>query len=165
MKLLGKRLTIIQDTREQAPLVFTHNYIKEVIIKKLDVGDYGAFFPNGELIPVIFERKSINDAYGTLSAGYLRFKEEMERAKAGNIKLIIIIEGALSKVLKGTKYSLRTPESIVFQLFTIWMRHGVQPIFCKDADECAEFITQFFIAYDKEYQNGLHKQEGTSTPS
>lgn len=148
-----KAIRIIQDSREQAPLIFTHNYIKEVVVKKLDVGDYGALFSDDYLFPVIFERKSISDAYGTLSAGYSRFKEEIGRAKSTNIQLIIIIEGHLTKVLKGHKYSLRTPESIIFQLFTIWVRHGVQVVFCKDSDECAEYISQFYIAHYKEWED------------
>jgi len=146
-------MRIITDTREQAPLVFKHKFIREVINKKLDVGDYGVMFTGEEIFPVVFERKSISDLYGTLSQGYERFKREIERAKESNTQLIIIVEASLSKVLKGVKFSQRTPESIVYQIFTIWVRYGVMTVFCKDSEECSEYITQFYISHYKKFQD------------
>lgn len=146
-------MKIIIDTREQSRLNFKHKSITEVIIKGLNVGDYTALFSDGFQPPMVFERKSINDLYGTLSKGYDRFKKEIERAKEQHIQLIIIVEGNLSKVLYGVPYSQRTPESLVYQIFTIWVRYGVQTIFCKDSEDVSEYITQFFIAHEKEYMD------------
>lgn len=154
-------MRIIQDTREQLPLVFKHKSIKEVIIKGLPVGDYGAITECGFQFPIVFERKSIPDLYGTLSKGYERFKKEIERAKENNLQLIIIVEGNLSKVLTGTNYSMRTPESLVYQIFTIYVRYGIQTIFCRDRDDVSEYISQFYIAHQKEY---LDKMENSKCP-
>ncbi len=147
-------MKIIVDTREQAPLVFKHTAIKEVVRKGLNVGDYGAMFDDFQ-IPIVFERKSIPDLYGTLSKGYERFKREIERAKEQNLQLIIIVEGNLLKVLQGAKYSMRTPESLVYQIFTINVRYGIQVVFCKDSQDMSEYITQFYIAHKKEYEDRL----------
>lgn len=144
-------MIIIQDSREQSPLIFKHKSIKEVIVKGLDTGDYGAITDCGFEFPMYFERKSIGDLYGTLSQGYSRFKKEIERSKEKNTQLIIIVEKNLSNVLNGAPYSERTPESIVYQIFTILVRHGVQTIFCKDREDVSEYITQFYIAHEKEY--------------
>lgn len=146
-------MKIIIDTREQNRLVFTHKDITEVIVKGLNVGDYSVLFSDGFQPQIVFERKSIADLYGTLSKGYLRFKNEIERAKEQNLQLIIIVEGNLTKILKGTKYSMRTPESLVYQIFTILVRYKIQTVFCKDAEDAAEYITQFFIAHEKDYMD------------
>jgi ERCC4-type nuclease len=146
-------MTILVDTREQKKLVFTHSFIKKVETTCLNVGDYSASFSCIYYCPVVFERKSIGDLYGTLSQGYERFKEELRRAKENNIKLIIIVEGSLSKVLKGANYSKRTPESIVYQLFTLRARYDIETVFCKDREEMSEYITQFYISHYKEWQD------------
>lgn len=143
-------MKIIIDTREQKPLVFNHKFITSVEVKGLNVGDYGAM--SSEYVhPVVFERKSINDLYGTLSGGYERFKAEIERAKEQNTKIIIIVEGHLKRILMGTAFSKRTPESIVYQLFTLRVRYDVETVFCANREEMAEYITQFYIAHHKEY--------------
>ena len=143
-------MKIIIDTREQKPLVFNHRFITDVEVKGLSVGDYGAM--SLEYVhPVVFELKSINDLYGTLSGGYERFKAEIERAKEQNTKIIIIVEGHLKRILMGTAFSKRTPESIVYQLFTLRVRYDVETVFCANREEMAEYITQFYIAHHKEY--------------
>lgn len=150
-------MKIIIDTREQAPLTFKHKEVKEAVKGMLKVGDYAVMFGD-DVFPVHFERKSLNDLYGTLSQGYTRFRKEIDRAKEMNVRLIIIVEGSLTRVLHGVGYSQRTPESIVYQIFTIYARHGVETVFCNNRDEVAEYITQFFLAHYKQYQEKLIKQ-------
>lgn len=143
-------MKIIVDSREQRPLVFNHKLITEVEVKGLSFGDYGAM-SSGYQHPIVFERKSLNDLYSTLSNGYLRFKREIERAKEQNYKIIIIVEGSLKRILMGTVFSHRTPESIIYQLFTIRVRYDVETVFCPTREDMSEYITQFFIAHEKEY--------------
>lgn len=142
-------MIILIDTREQLALEFPK--AKETRKVCLNVGDYSACFYEGHQIPVVFERKSIGDLYGTLSSGYERFRREIDRAKADNIRLIIIVEGTLSKVLKGYPHSSRNAISIVYQLFTLRARHNIETVFCKDREEMSEYVTQFFIAHEKEH--------------
>jgi len=151
-------MTILVDTREQKQLDFKHKFIKGIKTTCLNVGDYCASFSSIYDCPVVFERKSIADLYGTLSQGYERFKRELERAKENDIKLIIIVEGNLHRVLHGTPYSQRTPESIVYQLFTLRARYNIETVFCKDREEMAEYITQYYIAHKKEYDDNQLKQ-------
>lgn len=142
---------IIQDTREQKPLRFKHPYIEGVKVEKLDVGDYCCEFTDGYRPKIVFDRKAIGDLYGTMGKGYKRFKNCISRSQNTNTTLFIIVEGSLSKVLKGYERSQIKGISIVYKLFTIWVRHGVQTIFCKDRAEMSEFITQFYIACGKEH--------------
>ena len=57
-------------------------------------------------------------------------------------------------VFKGTKYSDIDGKSVVYKLFTLWLKYGVQPVFVKDRKEMAEYITQFFIAVGKRHVEG-----------
>ena len=142
-------MEIIIDTREQKPLEFTVPTIREC----LPCGDYRAKFSDGSLSEVVFERKSINDLFSTLSSGYPRFKREIELSHELRISIIIIVEGSLRRILRGCSHSQRTPISIVYQLFTIRLRHNVETVFCQDRDEMSEYITHYFLAEEREHND------------
>ena len=139
-------MKILQDSREQLPLEFNHELITETIIMPLPVGDYSCEFESGLQVPIIFERKSIGDLFSTLSGGYERFKREIEKAKSLDIKLILIVEGTLTKVLKGYKHSKRGPLSLIRQMFMLWIKHDIYPVFCKDRAEMTTYIIEFYAA-------------------
>jgi ERCC4-type nuclease len=143
-------MKIIVDTREQLPLEFHHHYITEVIRRKCEVGDYGCQYENGEIPPIYFERKSISDLFGTLSTGYKRFKKEIIKAKENKLILVIIIEGSLTKIIKGVDESQRSGDEVCQQLFTIMCRYQVPFICCKDRQEMTRWITEFYLAYGRE---------------
>jgi len=142
---------IICDTREQRVLRFKHKQISSVIKKKLDFGDYACQFEDGHIVPIYFERKSLGDLYGTLGKGYTRFKKEIIRAQKADAQLILIVEVSLTEVKKGIKHSRRKPGSLVAQVFTLFVKHGIMPVFCSSRKEMAEYITQFYIACGKQY--------------
>jgi len=142
---------IIQDTREQQPLKFDHPWITEVRVEKLDVGDYACKFKDGHRPNVIFERKSISDLFGTFGSGHERFKKEIVRTQSQSLSLIIIIEGSLTRVLKGYDYSQIRGISVVYKLFTLWVKYGVMAVFCGSRREMSEYITHFYLACGKEY--------------
>ena len=144
-------MIITVDTREQKPLEFDNEYITETRKKALKVGDYGCIFKDGHVVPIYFERKSIPDLFGTMGKGYERFKKEIIRSHKEKVSLFLIIEGSLFKVLSGYDHSKLAGISVVRKLFTLWVRHGVMPVFCKNKHEMAEYITQFYIACGKDY--------------
>jgi len=143
-------MIILQDSREQKPLVFAHKYITGVEVTKLNVGDYSCRYTDDYIPPVYFERKSCEDLVGSLSKGYKRFRKELIRAKESNVLLVILIEGSITKVLKGIEHSQRSGEEILQQLFTITIRHKV-PFFCfNNRDEMTRFITEAYLAIGRE---------------
>jgi len=139
------RHIILQDTREQMPLVFFHPEIR-VKAYKLGYGDYMMKFSDGHFSNTAFERKSIADIFGTLTSGYERFKQEIQRARDDNSKLIIIVEGNLTKVFSGIRHSRVQGISIVKTLFTLWVKYGVIPVFVKNRREASVFIVQYYLA-------------------
>lgn len=156
-------MKIVVDSREQLPLKFSHPFITGVIVKKLDVGDYAVVFEDGHTPPFFFDRKSIADLFGTMGNGYERFKKCIIRTHNQNAALFIIVEGALFDVLKGYEHSTIKGTTVVYKLFTLWIKHGVQTVFVNDRKEMSEYITQFFIAVGKRYvelrENGERPQD------
>ena len=140
-------MIILCDTREQSPLEFKHDYVEGVEITTLSTGDYGAVLKDGHVIPCHFERKTIPDAIGTFSKGYKRFLKEIQRSKVNNTELIIIIEGTITDLLQGTKFSQVKGIQILRTLLSVWNRYGVVSVFCKDRIEMSLFITEFYCAY------------------
>jgi len=145
-------MVILCDSREQKKLSFSHEYITEVKVEKLLCGDYGCMYKNGQIASVYFERKgSMSDLFNTMGKEYSRFKKEIIRAKENNIKLILIIEGSLTKVLAGCERSYLDGFSVVKKLFTLWLRYGLYPVFCKNEEEMGKYITEFYLAYGREH--------------
>lgn len=144
-------MEILQDTREQSPLKFHSPFITSVAKKKLDFGDYGCIFKDGHRVPIFFERKSIGDLYGTMGKGYPRFKKEILRSQVAKATLFIIVEGTLSEIGRGYKHSKIQGKSMVYKLFTLWVKHGIQTIYTSSRKEMAEYITQFYIGCGKEH--------------
>ena len=152
-------MTILIDTREQTPLEFTHQFITNVERIKLDVGDYGCRFADDHIPSIFFERKSIGDLFGTMTSGYKRFKREILRAQESKTTLIIIIEGTLSKVLRGYEHSTVEGITIVKKLLTLWVKYGIKPVFCKDRDEMSLYIAEFYCAVGRQYIENKKKQK------
>lgn len=161
-------MIILVDSREQIKLKFPYQYVEEVRVGKLHVGDYACVLLKDHIPKVIFEKKSIGDLFSTFGKEYKRFKREIIRAQEGKITLIILIIGTLSKILKGTRYSQLEGKSIVKKLFTLQTRHGVPFVCCKDEEEAARYIYEQFCSIGREYLRGKknvpnhHKRHTTS---
>ena len=93
-----KDLTILTDTREQEPLFFQNQ-----LVRKLDVGDYAIqdYFDY-----TFVDRKSEGDFKSTLSKdNFLRFKRELDRCRAMDCYLFIVVESDLKKLDDSNKRS------------------------------------------------------------
>lgn len=145
-------MIVIVDTREQAPLKFSC----ETIRKGLKFGDYGAMVGDYQ-IPVVFERKSIGDLYGSLTFGYDRLRRVFERAAKAEYKLIIAIEGSKEKVLKGYSHSARDPASIIKQLETIERKYNIAHIFFASRISMQNGIQEFFLNEEVKYNEARQK--------
>ena len=155
-------MIILQDSREQIPLHFDDPIVTEVEITCLPVGDYGCIYRNGWECPIVFERKNLFDLYGTLSQGYDRFKREIERATEQGYKLILIIEGTMRDVYNGIPHSKRDGQSLMKQIFTLWTKYDVLPVFCKDRAEMARFIVETYTALGRKALEDLKTNRKTT---
>ena len=148
---------LIVDSREQHPLEFTVDHIlTEVVVEALPVGDYACRYTSGKMAPVVFERKSLGDLYGSMTGGYRRFKRELLKARTLGTLLILGVEAPLSKVAEGYPHSDFSGESCLRKVFTLWVKYGLQPVFCRNREELAMFIRQTFEAIGRITQGGTH---------
>lgn len=143
-------MIIYQDTREQLPLKFKLDKGDELVVKTLPFGDYWAS-PTKESneFPVMFERKGLGDLFGTMTAGYDRFKREMERAKQMECHLILVIEGSLRRVHEGYEHSQFDGASMLKKLATLHVKYDLEYHFCNDREEMARLIYETFSAIDR----------------
>lgn len=140
-------MTIIIDSREGSPLDFVDcEYVTGVEVRKLNVGDYGCIYKDSFAPPIYFERKSIGDLFITMTSGYTRFKRELARAKVSKVSLILVIEGTLSKILRGSSHSTIEGITIVRKLFTLWIKYNLYPVFCKDRNEMVKYIYEYYCS-------------------
>jgi DNA excision repair protein ERCC-4 len=100
-------LVLIQDSREQCPLVFPAEV--SVIVKGLPIGDYTAVGLEGE---VAIERKSVPDLVHSLTFERPRFLRELARL-AELRSACVVIEGDLHQLHEHDYRSQATPTSMV----------------------------------------------------
>ena len=140
-------MVIQVDSREKAALIFGCDWER----KGLKVGDYCARFSPSYQYPLVFERKSINDLFGSLTQSYDRFRRMLLRAEKLGIRVVIAIEGSREKVLKGCSHSARDPESILVQLETIKRKYNVEYIFFPSRISMAHHIADYYRAKYEEW--------------
>ena len=124
---------------------------------KLDVGDYTAQYTSGELCPIVFERKSLGDLFGTATSGYKRFKDELNRAKASGTKVVLAIEGTVGNVLAGYEHSQFSGVSMLKKLCTMWLRYDLVPLFFDSRLSMAAFIKEFYLSFGRNFMGKKKK--------
>ena len=134
--------TIVVDSREQDKL-----WDKDVIVKKLDVGDYSIL---GEEARISIERKSGLDAFLTAGKGHNRFNKEIERAKSLDYFAIVIEEQyrtLLQKKFNGAHFSKMRGFVTLKTWFSWHMKHNIPIFFAEDRSEAKMIIRELFRAY------------------
>jgi ERCC4-type nuclease len=134
---------IIVDTREQLPLQFDPEF--EVVRQKLEFGDY-AMRMNNCILPVVFERKSLGDLFGTMTSGYKRFKAEYHRCNGVGHKMVLLLESSMREVAGGYEHSQFEGSSMIKKLAMLEVRYGIQVVYGGDRYTCSRYIQEIFGA-------------------
>lgn len=143
--------SIFVDTREQAPLRFSY----PIEVKTLNFGDYAFSDPNASCNCYI-ERKSLNDFIGTLSGGFFRFRNEIERAMEHGSYLIVIVErsledcksfNSLPDVRRNTHKMKATPEYVFHNVRELLQTYrNLQFLFVDSREESVRVIEKIFTS-------------------
>lgn len=136
-------LQILIDTREQKPLSFANS--KQC---KLTCGDYtaaGNFHSD-----VYIERKSLNDLFGTLTAGKTRFIREIERAKELGYYLVVLIEDTFENALNLTPQNSFSKSSngkhLLYEIRAISGKYdNIQFVFSGNRERSKDLIQKIFL--------------------
>jgi len=131
-------LTVRTDTREQRPYTFEgiawdrqdgggpgKTLQITTVEKKLPIGDYSLL---GYETRVGIERKSWEDAVGTLGRGRDRFERTMEKSRSYQFYAIVIEQDWDTLSTKTPVHSQLSPKVVVRSLMTFMVRYGVHVI-------------------------------------
>lgn len=145
------RKIIFTDTREQNPLDFEENNTRR---EGLSFGDYRIAGSK-----IFIERKSLGDAWGTLSGGYKRFEKEIIRAKEAGAYLVILVESPFESLeqfpfQRQVYGKIRLPIEFIYHNIRELMQKydHIQFLFAKDREEASHLITKIFSA-DEQVRN------------
>jgi len=140
-----RKFTIIRDSREKSGCGWNFRAsanCKEVIIKKLDTGDYSL---EGYEDLIMIERKSIPDLWGSLGQWRERFMKEMDRALEYPVRYLVI-EGTLADINKGFRYSKLSPEYILATLTSLEVKYGIHVVFTNKRQDIARAYVRKLLA-------------------
>jgi len=150
---MAENVTILVDTREQAPLDITAFPTERAT---LPVGDYGiAGFSDWTNPAFIIERKSLDDLVGSLTTGRERFMREVERLRQFRFHALVV-EALEAEVSFHHYRSDATPQSILQSLAALQVRCDLHVLWCADAERtarCVErLVRQFVRGIEKDYR-------------
>ena len=131
-----KTMVIVADTREQDTDRARARYRRmgvPVVRQKLNCGDYSAKCDKLDLTDKVVVERKMN--LGELSQCFCqergRFQREFERAKAGGIKIYLLIENANLDAIYRHHYDTKmTPQAMIASLFAWLARYNCQVLFC-----------------------------------
>ena len=141
--------TILVDTREQVPLKFPK---RQTQVMTLKFGDY-TFSSKQATCNCYIERKSLSDFIGTMSGGYERFINEIERAQEAEAYLVVLVEDTLQNALSFpylphiSKKIKATPEFIFHRVRNLAQKYPmVQFLFVKGRRESSRVVEKIFTS-------------------
>lgn len=140
--------TIYVDTREQIPYEFETRLFEK---RKLDFGDYGC--SNDDITCACYiERKTAKDFAGTFSGGVERFCRELDRARAANAYIIVLVEDTISNCQDYSRQPViytggrkANPEFVFFNVRDIIQKYPMlQFLFVHNRDIAQDMVTKLF---------------------
>ena len=139
-------LTIIEDTREQAPLDFSAFPFVEVERATLRSGDYSV---KGWESRFAVERKSLADLVGTITHGHERFERELERLASFQYAAVVV-EAPEMDLRTGKYRSQLLPRAAVGMITAFEVRYRIPFHFCGTRAMAAQRIYELAYYFQRE---------------
>jgi DNA excision repair protein ERCC-4 len=140
----GAKATILIDTREQTPLVFTRLSSER---GTLPTGDYSI---RGLETRFAIERKSIPDLVACCcGANRERFEAELVRLRGYDFRRLLIV-GAPAEISTARYRSSIAPRAVWATLHAFEVRYGLPFVFALTPDEAAMRVEQWAVWYWRE---------------
>ena len=118
---------IIIDTREQKPYRFPPS--QGTIKRALAAGDYSL---SGHEKEITIERKTKQDAYGTLIVGRDRFMRELDKT-VGMDRVYVLIECSLKEFMRQPAFTKVHPMAALGSLLSLQVQYGFCLLFADDS--------------------------------
>jgi hypothetical protein len=148
-------VTIVIDSREQAPFAFEHAKYAGTVTEPgaLDTGDYSLA---GLTDRVAVERKSLPDLVACLAGERERFERELQRAAALDA-FAVAVEASWAELAAGQYRSRMTPHSACQSVLAFSARYRI-PFLFAGSRAGAEYVTWGFL---RQYLESARKRWGS----
>jgi DNA excision repair protein ERCC-4 len=164
LKALGKlselRPIVVVDSREQAPLIFTH---LPFICRTLPSGDYSALGCEHQFA---VERKSLNDlCMCCVGENRERFERELHRLRGFQFKRLLVV-GNEDHIRAGKYLSNIKPKAVLGTLAAFEVRYDCPVVFAPDPSQAALMLERWVWWYCRELvqqANALLRGAGSVT--
>ncbi|GFK92341.1 hypothetical protein NNJEOMEG_00165 [Fundidesulfovibrio magnetotacticus] len=133
-------LSLVVDTREQAPYGFERFPGVELVRAGLPTGDYSLA---GHESRAAIERKSLDDLIGCLTTGRERFERELERARALDC-FAVVVEASMEDVARGRFTSRMNPHAALQSVLAFQVRYGC-PFVWAGSRRGGEYVTFWML--------------------
>jgi ERCC4-type nuclease len=133
------RPRILEDSREQRPLVFSPNVDVETVT--LETGDYSV---KGCSALVRIERKSAADLVQCVGPERERFLEQMQRLSRYRVKALVV-ESSWEELAAGRYRSNTNPRSVTGTLLALVTDYSIPVMLCGDARGAAEVVERMLV--------------------
>ncbi len=114
----------------------------------LDAGDYSVEL-DGELLPIVIERKSLSDYFGVVGHGRERFERELARLRG--MTAYLLIEADARTIKAGYERSLVSGNAALASAICWACKFGVNPIFASSRrlgqEICQRLLQEFALHY------------------
>ena len=146
-------MTIIVDSREQAPFAFEHDrYGVQIQQGALTVGDYSLV---GLTDKVAVERKELSDLVQCLGRERERFERELQRGAALDA-FAVVVEDSWAELAAGQYRSKLNPHSACQSVLAFTARYRI-PFLFAGSRTGAEYVTWGFL---RQYLESARKRWG-----
>ena len=135
--------TILIDTREQSPLVFTHCPAE---VATLATGDYSI---QGFEDEFTIERKSLDDLAGSCTHDRQRFEKELVRMRGYSFRRLLVV-GTVEDVEAHRYRSRAEPKAILASVTAFEIRYGLPVAFCPNPAAAALQVERWAFYYLRE---------------
>lgn len=135
------RPTILVDTREQAPLIFSDDV--ETQRATLPTGDYSIA---GHSDRIVFERKSLADLVQCCTSERERFMDQCRRL-GGYERAAVVVEACVSDVLAKVYRGNTSPRSVIGTANAIWLDYRVPVFWLMNPDVAARAVERMLVRF------------------
>jgi len=143
-QLANTRPVLVQDTREQVPLVFTR---LRCVRGTIGTGDYSIL---GLLDAFSVEKKSIDDLVNCCTADRDRFARELCRLRGYKFKRLLIL-GSRAEIELQRYHSWVSPKAVLGSLAAWECRYDVPVVYASSPVEAARMVEGWAFYFSREY--------------
>lgn len=139
-------IPILQDTREQDPLLF-NDYSVKIFQDTLPCGDYslvGHDQPNDDYSIIIERKKNCSEFITNLGTSWDRFINEAEKLRTYKYRQIVVCGPNNFEFLIERGFTKLSLNFIYKRLATLSLDYGIPVIFCPDRPHSENYIFRLF---------------------